>query len=321
LTVLNLIKLRISIFGTIAFIIGISTLAFTAILTYSGAFNIYAILLMVIAFNLLQWIFAPKLIDSMYKARELSVRDNPKLHQMVDNICRKSGMKKPKLMLANIPIPNAFAYGSPRYGNRVAVTTGLLDNLEKEEVEAVIAHEVGHLKHRDVQVMMFASVLPAIFYWIGFTFMWSSMFSGGRRDSGGTVLIGIGAMLIYWMLSLLVLSLSRVREYYADRHAVNTVDDGARKLSKALAKIATTETKTLSRGKSKRTSNFKTLFINDPDTAKTDSEAISIFQKKSSDRGLVDKILSKKVTGFDHFMEVFSTHPNMVKRLRALQNI
>ncbi len=318
---MNLLKLRLSIIGTLAFIIGVSTLAFTVLLTLTGAFNIYVIIILVISINLLQWFFAPRLIDSLYKVKEVSRSERPNLHRMVENICRKTGLKKPKVMLANIPLPNAFAYGSPRYGNRIAVTTGLLNTLEDEEVEAVLAHEIGHLKNRDVQVMMFASVLPAIFYYIGFTFMLSSWYSGGRRDTGGTVLIGLAAMALYFILSLFVLSLSRFREYYADRHTVETVNDGARKLSEALAKIATSETRTMRKGRSGGSSSFKSLFINDPDTAKGDAATISKYGGRLSDRALVDKLISKKLTGFDRFMEIFSTHPNMVKRLRALQNI
>lgn len=318
---MSLLKLRLSIIGTVAFIIAISTLAFTVLLTLVGGFNIYVIIIFVVGFNLVQWLFAPKLIDSLYKVKEVSPREQPNLHRMVDSICRRTGLKKPKVMLANIPLANAFAYGSPIYGNRVAVTTGLLRNLEEEEVEAVLGHEIGHLKHRDVQVMMFASVLPAIFYYIGFTFMLSSWYSGGRRDTGGTVLIGLAAMVLYWVLSLFVLGLSRLREYYADRHSVETVSDGARKMSEALAKIATSETRTMRTGRGGGVSSFKTLFINDPDTAKGDAKMLSRYRDRLTDRELVGKLLSKKITGFDRFMELFSTHPNMVKRLRALQNI
>ncbi len=306
--------------GTITFMITLSTLAFMTVLTLTGSFNVYLIIIFVLGFNLLQWLFAPGLINALYKVKEVSNNEQPTIHRMVESICRKSGIMKPKVMLANISLPNAFAYGSPRYGNLVAVTTGLLNTLEDEEVEAVLAHEIGHLKHRDVQVMMFASVLPAIFYYIGFTFMLSNWYSGGRRDTGGAVIIGLAAMGLYWILSLLVLSLSRLREYYADRHSIETVSDGSRKLSEALAKIATSETKTMRIGRDVGSSSFKTLFINDPDTAKRDSDIISKYRDTSiSDSKLVDDLLSKKVTGFDRFMEIFSTHPNLIKRLRALQ--
>ncbi len=317
---MSLIKLRLSILGTLAFIIGLSTLAFTVALTLVGGLSIFAILAFVILFNLAQWIFGPAIIDRLYRVKEVSSSEQPQLHRIVESICQRAGLRKPKVMLADIPIANAFAYGSPRYGNRVAVTTGLLRNLEPDEVEAVLGHELGHLKHRDVQVMMFASVLPAIFYYIGSSFMYSSLWGGNRRDNGGSVLIGIAAMVLYWVLSLMVLGLSRLREYYADQHVVETVDDGARKLSGALARIASLDARRMSTaGGSSGVSSFKTLFIADPDTVKSDVETISGYSKRLSNQELVNQMLSRRVTGFDRFMELFSTHPNMVKRLRALQ--
>ncbi len=162
-------KLHVSMIGTLATIIGLSTLFFAIILSLVGSFNLYALAVMVVAFNIIQWLISPYIIDAVYRTRELSEDENPKLHEAVENLSRKSGMKKPKLMLAQIPIPNAFAYGSPIAGNRVAVTSGLLKTLEHEEVEAVIGHELGHLKHRDVQIMMFVSLLPALLYYVGYS--------------------------------------------------------------------------------------------------------------------------------------------------------
>lgn len=169
--------------GTLAVIIGISTLFFTILLSLTGALNFMTLILFVVLFNIAQWLFAPYLIDMMYRVRNVSRSENPKLYGMVEKLSAKSDIKMPRVMLAKIPIPNAFAYGSPIGGTRVAVTTGLLKTLEDEEVEAVIGHELGHLKHRDVQVMMFVSILPAIFYFIGYSMLLSSMF--GRRDERG----------------------------------------------------------------------------------------------------------------------------------------
>jgi len=316
---MSLIRLRLSMIGTVAFIIGFSTLVFTVLLNWIGGLSFYAVIGFVVLFNLIQWLFAPAMINGIYRVREVSESEAPRLHRMVDRICSKTGIRRPKVMVADIPIANAFAYGSPLYGSRVAVTTGLLNTLEEEEVEAVIGHEIGHLKHRDVQIMMFASVLPAIFYYIGFSFMLSGMWGGRDRNAGGAVLIGVAAMAVYWILSLFVLGLSRLREYYADQHAVRNVDDGARKLSEALAKIALSETKVRQRERAVGSSAFKTLFINDPDTARNDTDVISRYGWRLSDRELVEKIRSRKISGFDRIMELFSTHPNMVKRLRALQ--
>jgi len=305
--------------GTLAIIIGLSTLFFTVILSLTGTFNPTLLIVFVLGFNILQWLISPYLIGAIYRARPVSASENPELHATVERLSQKSGIKTPKLMLARIPIPNAFAYGSPIAGSRVAVTEGLMKTLEKEEVEAVIGHELGHLKHRDVQVMMFVSILPAIFYYIGDSFMLSSMFGRNRDNSGGAaVLIGIASIFLYWMLTLFTLYLSRLREYYADRHSTSIVEDGARKLSEGLAKIVHESNRTKKRmPKTAQLSSFKALFISDPDRAAADSQAIA--QAGLSDRKLVEQVLQRKVTGVDRFLELFSSHPNIVKRLKALR--
>jgi heat shock protein HtpX len=280
----------------------------------------------VVIFNIIQWLIAPYLIDTMYRVKEVKPQEDPELHDMVGQLSKKSRIKKPKLMKAQMAIPNAFAYSSPLTGSKVAVTTGLLENLETEEIEAVIGHELGHLKHKDVQVMMFVSILPAIFYFIGYSLLLSSMFSRrDSRDSGGAAIIGIASIFLYWILTIFTLYLSRIREYFADRHSASIVEDGPRKLSEGLAKIVNyTNVVKQSRRDRRDTSSsnsFKALFISDPDRAESDSVALTKFGGTIVDRRLVEKVLRKKVTTFDKIMEVFSTHPNIVKRLRALQEL
>ncbi|MEJ2272361.1 MAG: zinc metalloprotease HtpX [Candidatus Bathyarchaeota archaeon] len=320
---MSLWKLRLSLLGTLALIIGLSTLFFTVILSLAGVSIIFLPFIVVI-FNIIQWLIAPYMIDAMYRIKEVKPQDDPQLYEIVDRLSRKSKIKRPKLMKANIPIPNAFAYSSPLTGSKVAVTDGLLQNLDSEEVVAVIGHELGHLKHRDVQVMMFVSILPAIFYFIGYSMLLSSMF--GRRDSrdnGGAAIIGIASILLYWVLTLFTLYLSRIREYYADRHSVSIVDDGSRKLSEGLAKIvnSTNMTKKKMRTKGGNGNSFKALFISDPDRSEVDAEALSQLRIGMGDRRLVEEVLRKRITTFDKIMEVFSTHPNIVKRLKALQEL
>jgi len=319
---MSLWKLRFSIIGTLAVIIGLSTLFFTVILSLAGV-SLMLLLLIVPVINIVQWLIAPYLIDAMYRAKEVKKSEDPELHGMVERLSKKSGMKMPKVMKANIPIPNAFAYGSPIAGSRVAVTKGLLETLEPEEVEAVIGHELGHLKHRDVQVMMFVSILPAIFYFIGYSMLLSSMF--GRRDErggGGAALIGIASIFLYWVLTMFTLYLSRLREYFADRHSASIVEEGPRKLSEGLAKIvqSTSRVKKIRRDANSFNS-FKALFISDPDHAELDSASIGQMGARAADRKLVEEVLKRKVTTFDRVMELFSTHPNIVKRLKALQEL
>jgi heat shock protein HtpX len=310
--------------GTLALIFGLSTLVFTVILSLGGVFDLLTLGIIVVAFNILQWFISPYLVGAIYRVRELSVNENPQLHQMVENLSEKSKISKPKLMLAQIPIPNAFAYGSPLSGNRVAVTKGLLESLNEGEVEAVIGHELGHLKHRDVQVMMVVSFLPALFYYIGFSLLFSSMYRGRRDDSGGGALIGIGFMIFSYVINLFILYLSRLREYYADRHSVSVVDGGAQKLSFGLAKIVNTTRKINATRKAQKekpnSSAFKALFIADPDRASVDSaELVAIGVQ--SEQNIIQEITSRKLTFADRLLEAFSTHPNIVKRLRALQEL
>jgi heat shock protein HtpX len=312
-----------SIIGTLALLIAISTLFFTIILSIVGVTNIVALVFFVILFNIVQWLLAPYLINSMYKTKEVSKSDN--LYSMVARLSQKLDLKMPKVMIANMPIPNAFAYGSPIAGNKVAVTRGLLNELEEEEIEAVVGHELGHIKNRDVQVMMFASILPAIFYFIGFSFMMSSFYGGARQRQGGgaaPILIGMGCMAIYWILTLFTLGLSRLREYYADRRSCSIVDDGSRKLSEALAKIVSSSSKLKRTRQTKSNLNsFKALFIEDPDSVDRDEVAISGARMFKTDQQLVNKILSKKVSSTDRLLELLSTHPNIVKRIQALQKL
>jgi heat shock protein HtpX len=227
-------------------------------------------------------------------------------------------------MLSQIPLPNAFAYGSPLTGSRVAVTQGLLTNLDNGEVEAVIGHELGHLKHRDVQVMMVVSFLPALFYYIGYSMMLSGMFGGGdRKNSGGNnALFGIAFMAFSWVLTLFTLYLSRLREYYADRHSALIVENGAEKLSTGLVTIVEESRQQMGRGKKedkKGNTAYKALFIADPDRANADSAELHANRANKED--LLRETLAKQPTSIDKFAEIFSTHPNIIKRLRALQEL
>lgn len=321
---MSLLKLRLSVIGTLAVIIGLSTLFFTVILSLMGV-SLIVLPFFVVVFNIVQWLIAPYLIDAMYRVKEASEAENPQLYSMVKRLSSRSGLKMPRVMIASIPVPNAFAYGSPIAGTRVAVTSELLKTLEDEEVEAVIGHELGHLKHRDVQVMMFVSILPAIFYFIYISMFWSSMFGGSRNERGGSAaaaLIAVGSLLAYLILTMFTLYLSRLREYYADRHSASIVEEGPRKLSEGLAKIVNhTSRMKHHRRDTGSFSSFKALFISDPDRAEKDALSINQVAAHMTDHKLVEQILRKKVTSFDRLAELFSSHPNIVKRLKALQEL
>ena len=317
---MSLWRLRLSILGTLALIIGVSTLGFSLLLWLLGAFSLLTLCVLTALFNILQWLMAPYLINAIYGVRPLSEDEHPELHRIVDELSRRSGIERPRLMLAEMSIPNAFAYGSPLTGNMVAVTRGLLRHLELEEVEAVIGHELGHIRHRDVQVMMFVSFLPSLFYLLARSTLYPyySYYPRRRRgDYSALALVGAVSMLIYFILLLFTLHLSRLREYYADQHSASIVDDGARKLAEALAKISTS-TSRMGRAETMGVGSFKTLFISDPDRALADAADLQRLRYGGRDDELVRRLLERRLTWLDRFMELFSTHPNVVKRIRAL---
>ncbi|MEM1546421.1 MAG: zinc metalloprotease HtpX [Candidatus Methanomethylicia archaeon] len=313
---MSLWRLRLSMIGSLTLIIGISTLFLALLLSLLGSLTLWSLIGFVVVFNILQWLIAPYIINIMYHVREANPYEHRWLYEALDRVVEKSGLgRTPKLMIANLPIPNAFAYGSPLTGPMIAITSSMLTSLSRSEIEAVIGHEVGHLKHRDVQVMMFVSMLPAIIAIASRILLFSGVYRDNRNKGSALALIGMIGMVVYFMLSLLILWFSRQREYYADRHSVNIVDNGASNLALALAKISNSAySYKLRGGDTTYFEGFKTLFIADPSAAKP-------VQISSRGWELVEKIASRKLSFLDTLSELFSTHPHIVKRIRTLLSL
>ncbi|RLG09931.1 MAG: zinc metalloprotease HtpX [Thaumarchaeota archaeon] len=311
----SLLKLRLSMIGVWAAITGLATLILTAILLYLGmpVYGVYGILGFVVVFHLFQWLIGPYIINAIYSVREIRPHEYPWLHRIVERLSKRSGLEKPpKLMLAEIDIPNAFAYGSPLTGNMVAVTRGLLNTLDESEVEAVLGHEIGHLKHKDMIVMMMVSLIPAIIYYIGYSLYMSGWFGGySEREEGGgaglILLIGILLIIVSYIFNLFVFYMSRLREYYADSHSAMVAENGARNLQRGLVKIiaATGRLRRYLRGRSY--SQLKMFFIADPD--------MGLKKFRGNIDELIEEIKQEKPS---ILAELFSTHPHPAKRLRFL---
>ncbi len=314
---LNSLKLRLSMVGTVAIIISVSTLGIALIMASFGNLSLGSLVITVAAFNLLQWLLAPYIINVSYRVKRIDANTNHELYSNLKDLSNRSGIRMPKLMVSELNIPNAFAYGSPLTGNHVAVTKGLLQTLDSDEVNAVISHELGHIKHRDMHIMMLASFLPSLFYIVS-----RSMLFTRDRERNGLQLVGAASLLIYLLLTLTNLGLSRLREYYADQHSASLSQGNARKLSEALAKISQSTLITQEMApKQSNSGSFKALFILDPDTARADLERIHKFNYNDSSYDFVDQIRRRRLSGFEKFMELFSTHPNIVKRLQALRDL
>lgn len=316
---MQLWKLRLNMIATMMLVIAITT-GFVALILFFMGVSMLMLLPIIILLNLFQWLIGPYIIDAIYRVKPLNEGELPWLEQSVKRLAEKSGFKKaPKIMVSEIPLPNAFAYGSPLTGPRVAVTRGLLNNLNESEVEAVIGHEFGHLKHRDVQIMMFLSVLPAIVYWVATSLYYSGVYSSrssrDRSDGGGLLVIGMLGMMIYYVLTLLILGFSRSREYYADYHGSSVSEGGPLSLASALVKISDMNAKAPKNVKASMAgyASFKALLIADPEVA-TKME----FRRGIYDVYSLEEFASREVTTAESLVEALSTHPNVKKRVRSL---
>jgi len=167
-------------------------------------------------------------------ASEVDESEYPQLHATVSRLSQQADLPKPRVAVADSQVPNAFATGRSRDSSAVAVTTGLMRTLDEAELEGVLAHELAHIKNRDVVVMTIASFLSTI----AFLVVRFGVFFGGGRNRNGQVLVAIVASLVVWVVSFfLIRALSRYREYAADRGgAVITGQPSA--LASALLKIS-----------------------------------------------------------------------------------
>lgn len=268
---------------------------------------------------LIQYLIGPKMVEWSMGIRYVSEAEYPSLHRMVAEMAQKANIPKPRVGVANVPIPNAFAFGRWKSDGRVCVTDQILRLLSPEELKAVIGHEIAHLKHRDVAVITTLSVIPMIMWYIA----WSTMFSGGR-DRGNAVIIGIFAFLMYMITNLLVLYASRIREYYADERSIK-LGNAPHALASALYKLVYGSAK-VNKDELKHIEGLKAFFVNDPSRAMTEIRELSQIDKDRS--GSIDQhelmMLSTKkvkVGTSDKLMELMSTHPNMVKRIHRLSKI
>lgn len=200
--------------------------------TLGGPRGAVIALLAAAAMNLVTFWNADRIVLSMHGAKEMTARDCPQLVGIVHNLAARAGLPPPRVYLIDSPHPNAFATGRDPDHAAVAATTGLLAILSREEVAAVMAHELGHVRNRDTLVMtMTATIAGAISMLANFGFF----FRGG--DSRGNPLAMIAAVILAPFAAMLVqLAISRTREYGADRAGAEICGDPAA-LASALAKL------------------------------------------------------------------------------------
>lgn len=213
-------------------------LIFLSVLVYIGI-DFVAIAVIVSLMILAQWYFSDRIVLWSTGAHVVTREQFPDLHDMVERIVARNGLPKPRIAVVNSRIPNAFATGKTPKSSIVAVTTGLIDTLETEELEGVIAHELAHIKNRDVLVLTLASLFSTVaWYLMQFSF-YGGGYGGGRNreGAGGMALIMLVAIITWFVSFLIIRAISRYREFVADRDGAMMTGKPT-KLANALLKIS-----------------------------------------------------------------------------------
>ena len=270
-----------------------------------------------------QFLIGPKVVELTMRIRYVSEAEQPELHRIVSDLAMKAGIPKPRVGISEIQIPNAFAFGTSKRNARVCVTRRLLEMLNRDELEAVLGHELSHIKHRDMVVITALSVIPMICYFIYFSFFWSGILGGGRSREGAlpTMAIALLAFVVYFISNLIVLYASRVREYYADAGSAELTQK-PHELASALYKMVYGSARPGTEKITKQLGSMRAFFAADPMTARGDLHDLSAADLNRD--GKIDAYELKmfaeraKVGRAERLMELFSTHPNPVVRVKRL---
>ena len=284
-------------------------------------------------FMLLQWAVSPVIVRWATRRRtEVTPQTNPWLYRTVTELAQQANVPVPRhIWVSASPDPNAFVFGRTVGSSELVVTQPLLEQLNQDEVRAVLAHEIGHLRHRDVGIMTWVSAVPLLAYVLarlGFDAL--RVGTGGRgKNAGAAILIAIAVAIlsyvVYLITQLLVLYLSRTRESYADAYSGAATKD-PHLLASALTKI--TYGLSLARPDAEP-SGLRAFYIGDPVKARADYEdlrarmqAYDLNQDGQIDQYELQKALEQeKKSHWRRANELFATHPPTIKRILMLEEM
>lgn len=221
----------------VMFLLAALYLGFIAVLTAYGV-DFLAVAVVAAIMLAIQYFASDKIALLSMNAKVVSREEAPELHGMVERLAIVADLPKPRVAISSTHVPNAFATGRNPKNAVVAVTEGLLKTLEPAEIEAVLAHEMAHIRNRDVMVMTIASFFAVVAQMMMRWFMWGGMSSGRDRKNGGAIALVYLASILVWIISyFLIRTLSRYREFAADRGAA-LITGAPSQLMSALLKIS-----------------------------------------------------------------------------------
>lgn len=253
--------------------------------------------------------------------------ENKYLEDKVKKLTQQADIPMPKLGIVRDPTPNAFVFGITQSGSTLVVHEGLLQQLNDKEIEAVLAHEIGHIRNRDCMYMTFLSVIPLIAY-MGMRMLFYARYGRSKGNSAAVILaIGLISIVIWFLSSLLIKRLSRIREYFADAYSGYITND-PQSLASALTKI--TYGLSLAPEKDKSRSAARSFYIGDVQNAHKEMKQISknISKYDLDGDGVIDdkelELAMEEEAGrsnWNRFSGLFSTHPPTFKRILALKEM
>lgn len=227
-------------------ILGLLYIIFLSVLAYLGL-GFVPIAIVASVMILAQWYFSDKIVLWSSGAKLVTRDQFPELHDLVERIVARNNLPKPKIAVIKAHMPNAFATGKGPKSSVVAVTTGLMEILDTLELESVIAHELTHIRNRDVLVLTLASLFSTVAWYLMQFGFYGGLYSGGMgyggnrsNNSAGAMIIVIAVAMLTWVISFLVIrAISRYREFAADRGSAQMTGKPI-KLANALMKISGT---------------------------------------------------------------------------------
>lgn len=321
--------LQIKMWLLVVLMFGILYGVITGVGSYMGVGGATSYIFLAILFMGIQYMIGPSMVSIMMRVRWVSEEEEPELHRQVTELAQRAGIPKPKIGISELSIPNAFAFGRNMRDGRVCITQGIRRLLSKDELKAVIGHEIAHIRHRDMMVITLLSVIPLICYWIAWSFMWGGTL-GRRREGGGyAALIGLGAMLAYFVTNLLVLAGSRIREYSADERSVRLGNHPGH-LASALYKLVygSSQSRKTPQGEEElhRVEGLRAFFLNDVGRAHNEIADLKAIDRDYS--GTIDqdelmalRSMKVKLGAGEKIAELLTTHPNMLKRIGRLATL